>query len=104
MGEGAKVSLDDEMGLACRKEPPDKGFYSNNDITLYVDLGSQDPDHRSTEEHQDAISIPSQSDSQHSNFDLRGNEQHEETQSIPHMGMTTRSRSSKLSQSAPLND
>ncbi|CAK9156305.1 unnamed protein product, partial [Ilex paraguariensis] len=34
--------MDDEMGLTCNKEPPDKGFYYDNDITYHIELDSQD--------------------------------------------------------------
>ncbi|CAK9147623.1 unnamed protein product [Ilex paraguariensis] len=79
--ERGDIVVDDVMGLICNKELSDKGFYSGNDIDYCIEV-----------------------DSQHSDSGIRVNEQVEEVQSIPHMGMTTRPRSSKLSQSNSLND
>ncbi|CAK9170783.1 unnamed protein product, partial [Ilex paraguariensis] len=42
--EMGEISVDDEMGLMCQKEPPDKGFYSNNYNTYHIELDSHDSD------------------------------------------------------------
>ena len=75
--EGGEVSLDDEMGLTCSKE----GFYSDNDINLYVDLDLND-----------------------SESDMAADEICEEVKVPFQLVMITRSRSRQLSFPKPLND